>query len=55
MSADVVWAKPLILQRASSFSSFFRCLQTVFCFSSASSLIHLDSSSLETDTYICPA
>lgn len=53
MSVDVFWAKPLILELASNFSSFFRCLQMVFCFSSTSSPIHLDSSSPETDTYIC--
>ena len=53
MSLDVFWAKPLILELASNFSSFFRCLQMVFCFSSTSSLIHLDSNSPETGTYIC--
>lgn len=53
MSVDVFWAKPLILKLASNFSSFFRCLQMVFCFSSTSSLIHLDCNYPETDTYIC--
>jgi len=53
MSVDVFWAKPLILELASNFSSFFRCLQMVFSFSSASSPIHLDSSSPETDTDVC--
>lgn len=50
MSVDVFWAKPLILELDSNFSSFFRCLQMVFCFSSASSLIRLDSNSPETQT-----
>lgn len=53
MSVVAFGARPLILELASNFSSFFRCLRMVFCFSSTSSLIHLGSSWLETDTYVC--
>lgn len=34
MSLDALWARPLILELAPDFSSFFRCLQLVFGFSS---------------------
>lgn len=53
MNIDIFWAKPLALQLASTFSSFFRCLQMVFCFSSTSSPIRLDDSSPQTDTCVC--